>query len=181
MSQLLSDAHRLEIHPEYRWDTILTRTVMLQAMDFVDDGCNFFLIVLDRADHTDGGVESVDIGDFRGVEVIYALAGRAIDNVISRVFIRPGCAAASGFDHLEDRVGFHRVVRVNWFAVTLPVQSARQPSRVDDVQRNVRGRVLVDALVEHDGVASTAGTTSVGRIEQGTVIADVVEQPMRDR
>jgi hypothetical protein len=150
-------------------------------VDLVDDPGDLLVVVVGGADHADGGVEAIGVGDLGGVEVLHAGAGGAVHQVVGGVLVRPGGVSTGGAHHLEQGIGPNELVRVDGPAVALGVELAGQPGRIDRVQRDLAGLVDVDGLVEDHGVAGAARTARVGRVEHGPVVADVVEDAVADR
>ena len=111
LGNLLSDAHRLEVHAEYGRGPAGGLAVMREPVDLVDDGLHLQSVVRYRAIHADGRVEAVHVGYFRREKVVYALAGGTVDEIVSRVLVRPGGAAALALDDFEDCVGFDCLMR----------------------------------------------------------------------
>src|SRR6267143_3240805 len=181
LCQLLPHANGLEIHPEHCRHARTGRSVVFQAMDFVNDRVNFFLIVCHRADHAGSCIESVHVGDFRREEVLDALAGRTIHQVVGRVLVSPGGVATRASDDFEDRVAPDRIMRKHPHTLAILVQPVREGCGINDIQRDGWvARVLVNALVENHRITGLAGAGSVGRIEYGSIVANVVKDPVRD-
>src|SRR5262249_47027554 len=103
----------------------------------IKDALDFFLVVLNRANHADSRIESGGIGDLRRVEIIDAVAGRTVHQVVSRMLVGPGSVSTGSLDYLEDRVALDGVVRIDRDAVSMR-ETAGQASRIDHVQRDVR-------------------------------------------
>ena len=124
--QLLSDAHRLEVHSEHRRCAPGGRAVMVEAIDLLDDRGDLQLVVRNRAINAGGGVGTAYVGDLGRVEIIDALAGGAVDEIVGRVLVRPCGAATLALDDFEDRIGPDGIMRIDRDALTEPVPSARQ-------------------------------------------------------
>ena len=153
---------------------------MPQTMNLVDDCLYLLRIIFDCADDAHGIVEPSDVCNFRGIEIIYPLAGRTIHQVVGWVLVRPCSNPARGFHYLEDRVGPHRVVGKHGYTATAGIQASRQLGRINHVLRNVGRIVEINAFVKDHVIARLASAGSIGRIKNGAVVADVIEQPVAD-
>ena len=80
------------------------------------------------------------------------------------------------FHHFEEGIGPQRAVRPQGYAVPVRIAITRQLRGIDHVQRDVLGVVKIDALVENHHVAAAARAGRIGRIKDGAIVADVVEQ-----
>ena len=149
-------------------------------MDLIDDPLNLQGVIVYGANHTHRVVEAVDVGDFWSVEIFDAVAGRAVHEVVSGMFVGPCGVATRALDHLENRVASHRTMRKQWYTLALLVDMTRQFRGINHVLRDTQGIVEIDTLVENHQVASLAGAGSVGGIENGAIVAHVVKQPMAD-
>ena len=110
--QLLSDADRLEIHPEQRRNPYGVDAVVIESVDFVDDRRDLQIVV----SHGQGeAVGDRDAGnrrrDFRGVQIVEARARRSVEELIRRVLVGPCGAAASCLDQLEHVIDPGELVR----------------------------------------------------------------------
>ncbi len=153
---------------------------MAEAADLVEDCLYLFQIILDRANYAVGIVESADVGNFWGIEVVHAGAGRSVYKVVSRVLVRPCGVAASGFYDFKNCIRAKGAMRIQRHTVAESVADARQLGWVDDVERDILLVVQIDALVKNHEVAGWSGTRDVGGIEDGAIIADVVKEASRD-
>src|SRR5882724_4805698 len=99
LGELLSHAHCLEVHSEDCRNSGRRFSVMGQTFDFIENCFHLLLIILCRANYAAGGVESVDVGDFRSVQIVNAVARRAVHQIVSWVLVCPRCSAAFRFDH----------------------------------------------------------------------------------
>src|SRR5258708_10907171 len=81
-AQLLSDAHRLEVHSEHHRCAAGGRAVMVEAIDLLDDGGDLQLVIRNRAIDAGGGVETVHPGDLRRVEIIPPPPPRTLDQIL---------------------------------------------------------------------------------------------------
>src|SRR4029077_16251832 len=133
LGQLLPYAHRLKVHSKDRTAAGTACAVVPEAMDFVEDSLDFFLIVLSRADNAHGRVESGGVGYFRGVEVIDTVARGTVHQVIGGVLVGPSRASAGSFDDFEDGIALDGVVGIDGHAVSVR-QAARQAGGIDHVQ-----------------------------------------------
>ena len=98
---------------------------MFQSVDLVNDRVHFLLIVLDGAYNTDGCIEPIHIGDFRCIEIVHTLPGRAVYEIISGMLVRPGCSASGRFHHLKDSVGLNRIVGEHRDTAAMLIQATR--------------------------------------------------------
>src|SRR5438445_5439683 len=147
---------------------------------------NLELIILDGATHAMGIVKSPDSCDFRSVKILDcdfrsvkilgAESGRPIYQVVSRMLVFPSGVSTGLPNHFEDRIRPQRLVRPQSYTVAVWVAVPRQFGRIDHVQRNVLGVVLVDALIKNHHVARSPGAGCVRGIEDSAVVADVVKQ-----
>src|SRR5439155_24393673 len=112
-------------------------------------------------------VEAVDVGDLWSLEIFDAVAGMAVHEVVSGMFVGPCGVATRALDHLENRVASHRSTRKQWYALALLVDMTRQFRGINHVLRDTQGIVEIDTLVENQQVASAAGARSVGWMKKG--------------
>src|SRR6267378_649853 len=138
-------------------------------MDLIEDSLNFFLIVLDRAHHADGRVQSGSVGDFGSVEVIDTMTGRTVYQVVGGMLVGPGGVSTRAFDHFEDRVALDCVVGIDRDTGAVH-QATGQVGGIDHIERHVRGVVHVDGFVKHHVVAGAARAGRVRGIEVGAVV-----------
>ena len=72
--QLLSDAHRLKVHAEYRWNANVLATIMRESMNLIQHGLHFEIVVFCGAHHAMGVVIAGGVGDLGSVQVVNTLA-----------------------------------------------------------------------------------------------------------
>ena len=180
LGQFLAYAYRLEVHAKDGRHARSRRSVVPQTVNLVEDCLDLLLIVLDGTNHAGGRIEAADIGDFRRVEVIYASAGWTVYQIVSGVLVCPSGVPASSLYDFEDGVGPQRAVGIQRDAIPVRVQVTWQLAWIDYVQRDVRRVIQVDTLVKHHHVARGSRARRVRGVEDGTVVADVVEQSVAD-
>jgi hypothetical protein len=87
--QFLSHAHCLEIHAENFRDAGARLAIVRKTVDFIDDALHLQTVVLDGAYHAVRVVESVDVGDFRRIEIVDAGAGGTIHQIVGWMLVLP--------------------------------------------------------------------------------------------
>jgi len=125
--------------------------------------------------HTVDGPALRDVGvDLRREEVVDALPGRTVHQVVGGVLVRPGRPAAGGLHHLEDRVHLEEAVRRERMAAAAVLRQ-REISRIHASAEESR-QIEVDRLVVDHFRARCPGAVAARRVERA-IIAVVVVDP----
>jgi hypothetical protein len=81
------------------------------------------------------------------------------------MLVGPGGVATISFDDFEDRVGLKRAVQIERRALPEFIPVTRQFCRVDDIQGDVGGIILIDGLIKNHRVPALTRACHVGWIE----------------
>src|SRR5437764_7966458 len=102
----LGDADGLKIHAENRGNADIGHTGVIEAVDLVEKPLELHIIEVFGEIKTFGSANSVFVltVDLQKIEVIYAVAGPALNHFVGDMFVRPGRAATGPLDHVEDRI-----------------------------------------------------------------------------
>src|SRR5262249_1287483 len=93
------------------------------------------------------------------------------------MLVRPGGVAARAANDFKNGVRPNSLMGEEWNALVQCVYVPRESARIYNVLRNGWiADVLVDGLIEDHGVAGAVGARRIGRIKNGAVVADVIEQ-----
>src|SRR5262249_46051777 len=109
----------LKVHAEDRRDARAARAVVTAAMDLVEDPLDLELIIARRANNAESGVRTIDVRDFRRIEIFHAISRGAVDQVVGGGLGGPGGWLACRSRDLEDRVSAQRFVRKQRNAVAV--------------------------------------------------------------
>ena len=208
LCKLLADTDGLEVHAKDRGHAGMGGSRTVQAVDPIDDGVHLRGVVGLNA-RVAGGVviayrRTGELGVyFRRIQVVDAFTGRAAENLVGRVLVRPGGEATGFLDDLEDGVGAEILVGIDRLALAVnqfALHVVRVELGIDLTERAAAGNVgdegggEIVADVEflevgHFGALAAgasgvwqvlAGVGGLGRILRA-VVAVVVEQARRFR
>ena len=109
-----ANAHGLKVHAEYGWNASAIFASRGFAIDFIDDGGNFRIVI--GSSLCSRISDSTCRIDFRNKQVINTFARWAVDDFVSRVLVAPGGVHSGGFGHFKNGVHAQELVGINRLA-----------------------------------------------------------------
>ncbi len=166
--QFLSNADGLKVHPEDRRGADVLGAGVVETGDLVENGGDFRVVVIFCASQARGIHDVGRAGAFRRIgvdlrreEIIDAMPGRAVDDVVGGMFVAPRCAEVRFVGDFEDRVHPKKSVRINRQE---GVRFAWEPLRIDPSAGIGTSQIEVDRFIVY-GLG--AGSIAAERVAVG--------------